>query len=656
MLKNMKTIRTKILVVTVTLLSAALILVGGISSYINYSSTLSSLEQTMTEAVRIAANQVTTSLDIYRALAEEAALNEAFKSNEKDAVNRAIDEKARQHGYLDMGRTDSRGITYKDGKDISGTVYFTKARSDNSVYVATPQVDEDGKSISMMLSAPITENGVFDGIVYIRMDAAFLSELVANIHIGETGNASIIDETGNTIAYEDMPTVLMAYNTQKEAASDPALKRLASLEQSMLQGNSGFAPYSYGGVEKFMAYTPIANTNGWGIYVSVVQSEFLSSTYTGIWITIILAAVILVIGIVIIVGLARTISAPVKLCSDRLRLLAEGDLTSPVPDIHSKDETGVLASSTSTLVNGLGSIIQDETWMLDKIAGGNFNIHTNAEQNYIGDFKPILMALTEISGRLSDTLSQINASADQVASGSDQVSSGAQALSQGAAEQASSIQELAATISEISGKVNAMADNAANANTQMANAEKQLEDSNEKMIVMNKAMEDISLKSGEIGKIIKTIEDIAFQTNILALNAAVEAARAGAAGKGFAVVADEVRNLASKSAEAAKNTTALIEGTRQAVENGQNLANETAMSLLMVVDSAKTAAGNVMKISEAAKDQALSIGQVTQGIDQISAVVQTNSATAEESAATSEELSGQAGMLKDLVSRFELKA
>lgn len=654
MFKNAKTIRTKILAVTVTLLATALILVGGISSYINYSSTMSSLEQTMTETVEIAATQITTSLNIYSALADEVSYNDSIRSNNKAEVNRVMEDMAKRHGYMEMGRTDSQGRTFLDGTDLSGTVYFTRAKSDKAAFVGTPEVSSDGNSIFMMISAPINNDGKFDGIVYIKMDASFLSDLVVNINVGESGNASIIDENGNTIAYADRPTVLMAYNTQKEAGSDPSLKRLAALEKLMLQGNSGFDPYSYGGVEKFMAYAPIPQT-GWGVYVSVEQAEFLGSTYVGIGITIAVAVSLLVIGIIIIFGLSKTITTPVKLCSERIRKLAEGDLTSPVPDIHTKDETGVLATSTATLVNGLQNIIHDETYLLDKMAGGDFDVETQAAENYIGDFSPILTSLKEISVKLSDALSQINVASDQVSSGSDQVASGAQALSQGSTEQASAVEELAATIAEISSQINNTAENAVTANSQMADAGARLEKSNEQMMAMNKAMEDISSKSSEIGKIIKTIEDIAFQTNILALNAAVEAARAGAAGKGFAVVADEVRNLASKSAEAAKNTTDLIEGSIQAVERGKEIANETAESLFSVVDSTHLVSANVEKISNAARDQAASISQVTQGIDQISSVVHTNSATAEESAATSEELSGQAKILKDLVSRFILK-
>lgn len=375
------------------------------------------------------------------------------------------------------------------------------------------------------------------------------------------------------------------------------------------------------------------------------------------------AGKVVVIALVVIAALCvlmaiyiiRSISKPVGELDNVAKKIAEGDLDQNIT-YKSKDEIGTLSVNFNKTVGRLRnyvSYIDEISSVLRQIAGGNLVFDLTL--NYEGEFAKVKQALEEISLSLNDTLGQINQAADQVSSGSDQVSSGAQALSQGATEQASSIEELAATINEISTQVK---DTAANANAvrqQTDQTGKQVATSNEQMQEMIAAMTEISDKSGQISRIIKTIEDIAFQTNILALNAAVEAARAGEAGKGFAVVADEVRNLASKSSEASKSTAALIEGTVQAVEKGTEIANATAESLFAVVESTKGVVSSVDKIASAADQQAESIAQVTQGIDQISSVVQTNSATAEESAAASEELSSQAQVMKGLVGRFTLR-
>ena len=277
------------------------------------------------------------------------------------------------------------------------------------------------------------------------------------------------------------------------------------------------------------------------------------------------------------------------------------------------------------------------------------------QHDYVGEFAKMKTAMQNISKTLTATLTQINLAADRVSTGSDQISGGAQALSQGATEQASSIQELSATITDIAEHVKSNAANAEQSSKMANELEREIVLSNDQMQQMISSMHEISNTSNEIGKIIKTIEDIAFQTNILALNAAVEAARAGAAGKGFAVVADEVRNLAGKSADAAKNTTALIEKSIKAVESGVLIADKTAQSLTTVVSSARTVTGNIDKISAATKEQASSISEISMGVEQVSSVVQTNSATAEESAAASQELSSQAQMLKTLAGRFRFK-
>ena len=348
----------------------------------------------------------------------------------------------------------------------------------------------------------------------------------------------------------------------------------------------------------------------------------------------------------------NSIVYPVQEVSNAAKKLSEGILHIDI-DYNGKNEIGKMADSVRNSTKILATCIDNIDDMLSLMAKGNF--HTEPTNKFIGEFKNIEDSFIKFSKEMLNTLEQINVASERVASGSEQVSSGAQELAQGATEQAASVEDLSIVINDMTEKINKNAQNAQDAKELFQNSAKATIESNEKMKEMILAMTEISEKSNEISKIIKTIDDIAFQTNILALNAAVEAARAGEAGKGFAVVADEVRNLAQKSAEAANNTTVLIEGTVEAVNNGSKIADETAKSLIEIVEASGKTTDMMINIAKASKQQALSAQSIRESIEQISSVVQTNSATAEESSAASEELNVQSRLLKEIVDKFESK-
>lgn len=386
--------------------------------------------------------------------------------------------------------------------------------------------------------------------------------------------------------------------------------------------------------------------------VSDNESSLMSAVSMTELISFLTILVILVVCVLLLLYVIGSIIKPLQTVTESSRNLSEGNLDFHI-DVNSENEIGVLADSLNTSVQNLKLYISDITEVLDDMAAGNLGRESQIQ--YIGDFVQIQKAIGAISNELSQTMEQIHSSATQVDSGSNQVAVGAQSLAQGATEQASEVDNLQQMIEQITDQINNNAESAAITTEEADKVGEKITICNNQMHEMADAMEQISACSGEISKIIKTIEDIAFQTNILALNAAVEAARAGSAGKGFAVVADEVRNLAAKSADAAKDTTQLIEKTLQMVENGSNLTNLTQESLGSVVEGAELVTDQIKIISDASKEQEVAINRIKDSISQISTVIQSNSATSEESAAASEELAGQAQILKGLIGKFQLK-
>lgn len=648
-------IRGKLLKNTLSILVIYLVALGCISSYLNYSSTVESLEQTMVETVRVAANSITHDLETYEVLARELTYSPVFRNPEgKERMQSLCAEMAARNGVESMDVTDVYGNSLTSDISVSEQAYFQVPKETKQTYISDLIVRRDNGEMNLIVSAPILIDNIFHGIVFIGIDAQFLCDLVSDIQIGETGNASMINGQGDTIGYQDVELVLDAYNTQNELANDSGLAQLAAVERRVMAGETGFASYAYGGVEKYAAFTPVEGTNGWGLYVAVEKAEFLKSTFAGILIMAVLIVIALISAYILMSRSAASIVDPIRLCVERMSALAQGDIHTAVPAIKTGDETQILAESAQILVDNLRRVIGDIDDCLTEMSKGNFAIKSKAEASYVGDFGNIIKSIRELNRTLNETLLQIVEVAGHVAAGAGQMSENAQTLAEGATDQAGSVEELTATITNVTNAAVASASDSLRAYENAQASAENAAGSSEEIRKLTLAMERITETSKEIENIIGAIEDIASQTNLLSLNASIEAARAGEAGRGFAVVADQIGKLAADSAQSAVNTRELIVKSLEEIENGNDITIKTAEVLHHVIEDMKEFAEVVNKSSEESNRQAESMQEVEHGIEQISGVVESNSAAAEEASATSEELFAQSEHLNTLVSRFKL--
>lgn len=654
----MKSIRKTITISLIATVLAALALVGTSSLWLNYRSTVATVRQLMSETAVLAAERVEQELTAYKNVAMDTGRVAQLSSDEVplSEKRKAIDERVKMHGFQRGNIVGADGISIFDGNDYSDREYVQHAMQ-GEVYVSEPLISKVTGELSIMVAAPLYADGSADsgvaGVVYFVPPETFLNDIVSSIRIGENCRAYMLNKNGDTIADITLDTIT-TQNIEKEAQSDPSLKSRAELHAAMRRGENGFGSIRSSDGPRFLAYAPVGGTDGWSIAVASPKVNYLGNTYFSIVIVLLVILFSIFASVVVAVKLSGHIGVPMRACAERMRLLVEGDLQTPVPQAAGQDETAELTRSTAAMVTGLNTIIGDIRYLLNELAELNFDVRSEHKSEYVGDFQSIMLSMRHLKEKLSETMRQIDSSANQVSAASEQVSIGAQSLSSGSMEQASAIEQLAATINEISSSAKETAAAAQTAGESVEQAGAQLSVSMEYVKDLNTAMQKISGTSEQIQQIIATIENIAFQTNILALNAAVEAARVGAAGKGFAVVADEVRSLAAKSDEAAKATKELIESSIAAVTEGSTVVSKVTQSLEKTSEIAGSVTGSMSTVVGAVESQTASIAQVTEGIEQISSVVQTNSATAEQSAAASEELSAEADSLKQMVDQFRL--
>lgn len=658
--KRKKNLSTRISVPISAIVGVMALVFTVVSCFMNYNSTIDCLTESMTSAVGIAQESVSNELGGLQSTVEEIASNKVLYNSEAtiDEINAFLAQKVKEHGFYAGYTLDENGFCPQTNLDNSSTEFYGICKSGKSVVTAPNQTPNTGEWV-VVIAAPIWKDGVVGstviGAVGFAAPQSIINSIVEDIQISANGAAYIIDKDGYTIADPDVTRVTSKENIEEFAKTDSSMQSLATLHTKVRAGEAGFDRYTYKGVNKFLAFAPIEGSNGWSVGILAPVSDFTSGVMHSIIISVILMVVFIGLGITGSLYVAKMVAGPVSVFAERLKLFSTGDASSPMPEIQvTSHEFAVLRDSMDSTIKNTSLIISDIDYLLTEIAAGNLDIFSNNPDLYVGDYKHILSSFRRLKRGLTESFQQMLLVAEQVSADSAQVSFGAQSLAQGSTEQASSIQELSSSIEEISQHVRENAEGAQKASVLTTESKNIMHDSLSQMELTRQAMNEISSTSKDIEKVIKAIDDIAFQTNILALNAAVEAARAGAAGKGFAVVADEVRNLSQKSAEAAKNTTALIENSIIAVEKGASLVNKTSEDFGKVADMNDEVTELVGQISEMAQDQAASISQISTGIEQVSSVVQMNSATSEESAAASEQLSSQAATLKSLVDQIKL--
>ncbi len=530
-------------------------------------------------------------------------------------------------------------------QDVSQRDWYQSIMNTGECTVSSAYEDTLSGETIVTVAAPVVQNGTIKAIVGMDVSISGLIDELSSVKIGESGYITLFDPT-KTIAFhpdsslvgKNISEVDYSENIAQAINNNETQKSLSYVRDGQAYQGSVYYLEAFGGVVL-------------GIVPQAEYNSYISETVLSI--TICFVACIIVLGVIVTL-FGFNITRSVRKLTHVAGKIAAGELNVNV-DVTGSDEVAVLGYNISRIVARLKTYMEyiDEICdVLLEISKGNLDF--TLEHDYAGEFSRVKDELLRVQELLSQTLHEVVVAADEVSTGAEQVSIGAQSQAQGATEQAASAEQLTATVAQISEQINSSTHHLESANEEMTAVVTEIRSGDQKMEHMLQAMNEITQSSLEIEKIIKSIEDIAFQTNILALNAAVEAARAGQAGKGFAVVADEVRNLAGKSAEASKTTATLIEKALVAVQNGKTIADETAASFHRVFEGVNRVAEQTSHVVQNSEEQDKQVQQTAIGVDQISSVIQTNSATAEEAAAASEQLAGQARMMKKLVAQFRL--
>lgn len=627
----------------INVISACVIMMVVMSAFVATTSHSDYVTQT-SELASSYANLISNNVNFLSLEIQAAGKNENIIYHDVPLVTRKekLSDIAATSMFRDFSIAYSDGSTYND-TNIADREYFQKAYN-GEVAVSSPVIRKTDGSVVTMMGAPVKYNGQ-TYVIYGGIDPTIFSSGLENVDLGAGSSIVVIDKNGQIVASNDTSLVLnMSMLTESESSGEVKLANM------MLSSGSGTYSYSANGHKMLASFQQIDGTDGWTIAVCANYNQVIKGMFLDIGIGLAICLALIACSVFVAIRVARNISRPIENSANRLKLLSEGDVTTPYEITALGDETLVLENSLRNTVDTLRTYIHDIRQVLESMAQGDLTASSAVEYN--GDFETIGTSLDSITSSLNSAMTAVKNSVSNIQSGSGQVAEGSASLSETAISVAQAVDEISSTIGSIQEKANHTADTSANVAALAEEANSAAHEGGELMGQLLQAVEDIKEKSASIKDIIKTIQDIAFQTNILALNASIEAARAGEAGKGFAVVADEVGNLAAKSAEAAQNTTGLINASLTAVDKGTALADSAHTAMNSIVSGISKISDEMQIITAAAADQQNAVNQITTGISSIEAGMHTTTATAEQSAASSEELSALASSLADEVDKF----
>ncbi len=645
--------------------AALLILLASISFFISYSKVKEDTLDSSSESLSAYSDRIENWLSVQASFTVEQA-NAVGKVADAAGSHKRNDEfidsvmllndalldcyTAYEDTELFMAVTDV--TTLPEGFDATQRDWYKQAIAENGVIFSAPYIDTATGSMIITVAAPISESGKVIGVFGCDITLDYIMDIANEVKVTKNAYPVLIDSSGTILVHGNKDLIPStdgsgAAVTYSIADAGEDCQRIVSdiSDSAVIEKGK-----DYDGKTKYFAFTNIGST-GWILGSIIPKNDVTKELGSLLAANIIMLVLFAAVGTISITAVIRNQLEPLKKINASAEEIAQGNL-SVTFDYSARDEIGKLCENFAKCTDVTRKYITDISQKLDRLAKGDFTV--DVTEDYIGDFAPIKASMKNIIRSMRRTLNNIETASKQVSMGAETVADSASELAAGVSNQTENISRLSSDIDAIMGKIKDSSTSAEKASTLADGAKKKIENSSREMDKLLEAMSRISEMSAETAKIVKTIDDIAFQTNILALNASVEAARAGAAGKGFTVVAEEVRNLAGKSAEAATRSSSLIAQTNEAVASGAALANSTAASLSEAVENTVMVNEHIARITDSAREQSAYISGISESISSITKIVSETSGSAQSGAASGEELNSQAAMLTNLISEFKL--